>query len=915
MWIMSLFNNQNQMTQYLKYIFVTIASLVFLNCSVETLEPDFNQKEGQIAVMGRITRFADHDVSTRGIKSPDEGKISSMAIAIFPVYRDGSGVSGGCRYYKYLGMADNESDMMFFIDRDLNTYTRNDRYVIYIFANMPGLEDFSTGAALDDILSLSYNVTNIDIPANGFPMIGSIGDTFSTNIDSDGRTLILCPTSSNTSRQILAPKVTTGDVTEELTVLPIALKALYAKVNFTIQVEPDQTVDVNQRSRFTIESYTVNNIPSSVDFKNTSNNDGAVLSASFTGVPDILSASQLNGSKIEFSFYLPERLLTPSAQYTYPFDKNNPNNAHLLQRHKPKLVGAGQKATNVVLSGQFSDHQNHRFDVDYTIYLGEDAAVDFNIKRNVEYNNIITLRGIQASAPDENNTQTNYLYIDHRVEVEHSQPAIITLHREVLLDSHYEIRPLRVARNMGVNALGLTHVKVEVLDPEVTDWMRLERSAGAGSDYAGKTNGNGESIYITTNNASKGKRRYFTHNLVTGANADSNDYPLNNSTEVILPISGDCAWIYVDECTEYGDDVRSGKIRVTYGALRNGVFVPTTDEKYPPIEYTISQRKLFRVNNGGRQYDIEYYEEYLHNFDSAGDYEHVDYDGMPWGLDGVQLSYDHPALFFESYLEWDLINQGLDQLVERSNVKARYDFYLKKHDSDVSAREEFKGESHEYEGYNFSSEIIQTVNGYGENGHDTDPSNNIDILPLNEEPRSAVEYCYNKNKRDSEGHVVTGTNTSRLNWYLPAIDEVEDIVTSTYNGGQSSTYARFKDFQEKFYWSSQPAYVRNFAKARQVYLLFIPITYNGEYYFDDVNYARSTRVTMENNSYTYVPSGVVDGNYYGALEIDDDGDYDLQTSGRYTVNGRTVLLGSVEREEGNRARNSKARVRCVRRAQ
>lgn len=901
---MSLFNNQNQMRQYLKYVFAAIASLAFLSCSVETLDPDFNQNEGQIAVVGRISRFSDHDVATRGIKNSDEGKITSMAIAVFPVNSSGTGLSGGCQYYNYLEMTDNQGDMIFFLDRGI--YTRRSRYAIYVFANMPGLNGFSTGATLEQILSLSTDVSNVDIPTNGFPMIGSIGDTFSTDIDPDGRVLILCPTTGSGNREQLVDPTVDGVST---TMLPIAMQALYAKVNFTVQVEPDQTVQGGLPPLFTMESYTINNIPSSVDFKNTTNSDAAVIAESFKRVPSGNTNASVSSGQIKFSFYVPERLLTPSAQYTYPFDKNNPNNANLLQRHKPKLVGSAQKATNVVLSGKFRNHQGHYLNVDYTIYLGEDAAVDFNIKRNVEYNNIITLRGIQASAPDENNPQTNYLYIDHRVEVEHSQPAIITLHREVLLDSHYEIRPLRVARNTGILVPGITNVKVEILDPSVTNWMRIERSAGVGSSYAGKTNGNGESIYITATGASKGKRRYFTHNLITGANADSNDYPLNNSTEVILPISGDCAWIYVDECTEYGDDVRSGKIRVTYGALRNGVFVPTADEKYPPIEYTISQRKLFRVNNGNRQYDIEYYEEYLHNFDAADDYEHVDYDGMPWGLDGIQLSYDHPALYFESYLNWDLINGVLDNLVENADIQAHYDFYIRKHDAEVADREEL--ELHEYAGYDFSSEIIQVVNGYGENGHDTDPSNDIDILPLNEEPRSAVEYCYNKNKRDSEGHVVTGTNTSRLNWYLPAIDEVEDIVTSTYNGGQSSTYGRFTDFQEKFYWSSQPAYIRNYASTSVWVIITIP--YYGEYYFDDVNYARSSRVTLnDNNQYSYVPSGTV--GYYGALEVESNGTYDLQTEGNYRLGtGQTVLLGTVTHEDGNRARNSKARVRCVRR--
>ena len=240
---MSLFNNQNQMRQYLKYVFAAIASLAFLSCSVETLDPDFNQNEGQIAVVGRISRFSDHDVATRGIKNSDEGKITSMAIAVFPVNSSGTGLSEGCQYYNYMEMTDSQSDMIFFLDRGI--YERKARYAIYVFANMPGLNGFSTGATLEQILSLSSDVSNVDIPTNGFPMIGSIGDTFSTNIDPDGRVLILCPTTGSGNREQLVDPEVDGVST---TMLPIAMQALYAKVNFIVQVEPDQTVQGGHQS-------------------------------------------------------------------------------------------------------------------------------------------------------------------------------------------------------------------------------------------------------------------------------------------------------------------------------------------------------------------------------------------------------------------------------------------------------------------------------------------------------------------------------------------------------------------------------------------------------------------------------------------------------------------------------------------
>ena len=79
---------------------------------------------------------------------------------------------------------------------------------------------------------------------------------------------------------------------------------------------------------------------------------------------------------------------------------------------------------------------------------------------------------------------------------------------------------------------------------------------------------------------------------------------------------------------------------------------------------------------------------------------------------------------------------------------------------------------------------------------------------LASEPLSAVEYCYNKNKRNAKGEVMfkesDGTwNIDNFKWYLPAIDEIEDIVMSKYQGPdnqQHETFIRFLDFQNKYYY-------------------------------------------------------------------------------------------------------------------
>ncbi len=273
------------------------------------------------------------------------------------------------------------------------------------------------------------------------------------------------------------------------------------------------------------------------------------------------------------------------------------------------------------------------------------------------------------------------------------------------------------------------------------------------------------------------------------------------------------------------------------------------------------------------------------------------------------MSFDYDALFFTSDLGWDIIDRIMNYF--KGTTPAYYDFYIKSHDA--SRLNEDLAEIHEYNGYNFCNEIIDQVNGTVPNqsvaNKDTDPNNDITILPLNKQPKSAVEYCYNKNKRLANGNVV-----SNHNWYLPAIDEMEDIVMSKYTseGTTYNTYARFIDFQNKYYWSCQPAYIPNYARYNFIW------PHYGDFYYDDygqteyltdradIGSARATKVLYENGRYTHSLSGT--NGYYSFY----DANYkEYQYTG--TVNRQEI--GNITREDGNKARNDMARVRCVRRIQ
>ena len=951
--------------KFTHYIVAVLSFIAMTACTAEDMKsPTANmQSEDVVKVIGRVTRFTDHDVTGRAAKEGDEGKITSIAMAIFQVKDDGTGLfDGNCKYYAH----SEEGGLTFNIDRSSDglNIPKNKRFAIYVFANIPGMKDLENGASLETMLKISTEVKGIDIPENGFPMIGSLGDTFSTSFDKDGEEFILAPTSNgNDNGDLVAPTV--GGVPQN--VLTIPMKALYAKMNFTISVRPDQqAVEGKEPPKFTLLNYQVKNVPNAIDSDNDTNPDGAsYVITSCNGLAFDGSKEASGANTINFSFYLPERYLDPEGTFEYPFEKgtystqvDSDQNGYrdedekYMQRYKCMLLREGQYATNIVISGRYLDHQNHQYDVDYTIYLGKDNYGNFDILRNYEYNNYITIRGIQTTNDMSGNNSV--VSIDYRVNVTRTQPAIISLRRETLLDSHFEVRPLRVIpTGEGVDN-EINAVRIMVKNPTTTDWMRLERSAGVGTTYAGKTNASGESIYITADGASKGKRRYFTHNLVTGDNKGTYDYPLNESHTVDLPLAftegenpqpiPECCWIYVDENLAEGDDVRTGEIIVTYGKLEGTEFTPTSSPEFPKLEYVINQRNLFNVTYDNRSYNIEYHEEYLHNYDAEDDYGQTDYEGMQWGLPNTQLSYTYPAIYLETsgsdniFDDWggntdEAKNAVIQLALKLITVDPKYDFYLTRDNVNTNLTRR------DHAGYAFSSEIIQHVNGKG--NYNNDNIDNIDILALNKKSNSAIEYCYNKNKRNAEGHVVWedeskegGYNVDNFDWYLPSIDEIEEIVQSEYesdNNAVHKTYARFIEFQNKFYWSSQPSYIPYYLHFNRYN--WYPIVgwgdrlsedVEGYYYIDDTENARATKVNIkgkdaEGNDVIEIPSSAASTHksYKNGIFYLSNG-----VVGSDKKVNKTLVLGQENIENtnyhnileypGNMPRTTMARVRCVR---
>lgn len=819
----------------------------------ELLEPTCpsSSDDNVVTVSPRITHYTDYDVTTRSAKEGDEAKVTSMAMALFPIE---NGEIKPSVYYQYNG----DGNMLFVLDRNRPPFKDADgnephsgkQFVMYIIANMQGSgipETSGNGEGVgwtpaqfvEKYHSINDNDCFEKIHDNGLPMIGMLGDVFSEY--GDGNTFIFHPTKGEANKNGL-PTVN-GTPTDNL---EIPMRSLYAKFSFTINVDSEQEIVGNPAPRFDLHGYQVVNASSKVYLSRQLNEDhnetdyqGVATSEFHNVLSEGLYAQ--GATKATFSFYVPERYLTPNtpaSAYEYDFGENGgkctgyeniPDNLKkYAQRFKPELV-KDQNATYVAIKGNFTDHQKHVYDVTYRIYLGKDNYGDFNIIRNTHYNNFITIKGIDNSDDQSANYDPDNLpdgaiapiSIDHRVSIERTTPLVVGLRRETQLDAHIEVRPLRLHLSGGdpdknPTRATVTLKKVKDSDPELSSWIAMEKS-GSTDDY-----------YITgTGTPSDGKRKYFTTDLIASI---YNKAEKNADGNIVLNVEGlnytanQTIWLYADE--NVSTTSRSAVLQIEYNYKD-----PDTQVTAAPENYIITQHGLFKVTgaDSGRDYYIENFEEYLYNFDVEDIYSQTKQEGMPWGLNGEPLSKEH--LSFDNNrvpnVNWELY--------EKKGTRPYYDFYTWSQDREVleAAGIAETDACHEYAGQHFTSDIYKKA------------SIDIKKLTMADQGSFAVEYCLNRNKRQSDGTI----NEKDIVWYLPSIDELEDFIVPAYNS--------FQEFQDKYYWSSQPAYVKNvFYYEYQSGSYRNKTTYAIVVYDDNLNYARATKVSRKGGTYVPAPSGL-----------------------------------------------------------
>lgn len=862
-----------------------------------SLEEGFIPETGKnhtVEVMASVEGFDKFNVGTKAIED-DESKVSELTMIIYDsqgnIVGDKINLSGANSVFMIETLSNNnDPDAKPYIIYGTNKIEIQNAQddledcTIYMIANsasvlyndtMENNDDDPSVATITALKALTFPVTGISIPSRGFPMVG-------------------CQSNVNLSRE--------RGTNETTTKLDIPMKKLFAKINVSFQIN----ATVIQTPRFQLTGWTVSNVPNKVSFvepeyteteddkgnktkvydQETVCAEGSVLTTEpstvlSAGKPTILHSPSLeNPDRFQFTFYMPEQIVKPNKTIIYP--TGIPNDEK--QRYKPHLCESPKTPTYVTVTGIYTDLHGQVHDVTYSLYLGQNNTDNFEIYRNQQVNNIITIKGITnshsgncpESDPDQNDGfnydfSNDNISADHRVDVA-KKDFSIAIEREALLDSHFEVRPMDVHIGKGKVVLTVNG-----------DWMRMEKPFGGNTD-----NGGENSPYIAS---AKGVRKYFTTNLVTET--------LNNDAGRTITINaGDepRIWLYFDENPNHYDKTIPGSqmyrdisVTVDYFAEDNTSETATDSQKI-----TFRQMNLWRVWNAdkSRYYDIEYHEEYLYNYASDDNYGKRK-DGMAWGLikengEGLQLS-DYMKSFYLETSFSDISNA----LMDRS--KPYYDFYIT--EAEANNTQNYRP----FGGKNFSNEIMEKILF-----EEADNSNYVSDGLLTSDPKSAVDYCYNKNKRSADGSIITRVtnnntttyNTDNVKWFLPSIDQIEEIVKSAYQD--------FEDFQAKWYWSSQPAYDRyNYTYYAQFGLVD---RVSGKFYTDDLSNARATR-TIYDNGWTSAPSG-------------SDPDIDETRVGTHTWTSMIIWVdhnyaanNNYDEEKldlGNQPRTAINRIRCVR---
>lgn len=571
----------------------------------------------------------------------------------------------------------------------------------------------------------------------------------------------------------------------------IPMKALMARVDIRVTLDPNQESTDGRLPQLTIKEYGVMNMPTTVPY--TMPDTVAKKSTPVLGEGELekeVKVTLENPIVINknthdhdvFTYYTYENIQYPDKDAIRadgtPAYKNDvltfPEGVTTdkeKQRWKP-TIAYKDRASAMVLRGSYITHQGLTYEAEFKVFMGQNTIDDFKVKRNHKYTNNITIHGLDYVRNSDDNTYT----FDGRVNVKTDNPVYLAIVNERKVDAHASVRPMDVWFLLRENADGTlnedvdweSEVELTIEDANTSaKWIRMEVIPR-------------EEMRILENNkekfiAGRGARDYFTTDLISKLDMENGMSDTDHQCGWHVTIDGkrdksrSRVYFYIDENVTpnaQGEILdRIAKVKIVYRRKKNEVLMEPERVRTLEIEQRGLKKITYSHPNGGTIDDtyMEYYEEYLEHYDPLDQHTMPGevYEGMPWGKEGTRYDRVQTGTFlglpvYDTYSGFDdVYDEGLQAtqwvLVRRSGTE---DY--------VS---------------------MSTVKLYN-----------------NTHPVTAFHYCYGKNKRKADGTVDGASvynDVSRGGWYLPGIRELERALTEYY--------LTFSDFKGNFYWSSSAA--------------------------------------------------------------------------------------------------------------
>lgn len=598
-------------------------------------------------------------------------------------------------------------------------------------------------------LRMDENRSVVDLPEAGMPMIGTL----------EGASLVQSATHPR---------------------LEVQLKALMARVNITIKLNPNQESRDGTLPTMTITSYGIKNMPNTVPFTmpdatpKTGNNKeynlttGEMTTDFLYELPAPVTINK-NSAPVTFSYYTYENIQLPDYTATRPgvdgtdanfFPDYNggevdpstiryPDGIDEADRQRWKPLLARKDASAMVLNASYVTHQELRYQARFTIYMGQNPDNDFQVKRNHAYNNNISIRGLDYVR----NSSDGVYTFDARVNIVSDNPVYLAIVNERKVDAHATVLPmdvwllLREPQNGSTVPPVVTHTSKVTLSvrEDARNWLSMIVIPRAEMEAGGWKAGTGAPDYFYTDLIAQCNTGTFNGHQ-SGPEVTIESTPtLNNSRSRV--------YFCIDENvptsnnpTNYGD--RYATIDLTYENSLGDVRTRTIE---------IDQRALVKVDGIHSVSEehitawMEYYEEYLEHSDPLD--QHIEnealYDGLPWG------------------------EKLIDENVRYVNTIDGCDVYLTE------------------DAFRYTQGILNRSGAIS-----------LSNFQLYTKPPTAFHYCYGRNKRESDGTVVLRWSSSwpwnyptkQYGWYMPGIRELEVALTQHYN--------TFEDFQGNLYLSA-----------------------------------------------------------------------------------------------------------------